>query len=439
MSDFFSSIFSDFDDKLALTLDRDPLGLQPIWTALGNEVFGGVTTSVATDIRNYTINLIHHAVVYTLKKDGEFWDGLKIAAKHSGEGLESDTAIQNRLILALEMMLAFSALHQDWEGSQGILGISSARNRWSGENGTQNDPTIDLKEQPQDPNKQNNGQFVTLLVRQSGLGINGRYKGPFKSMGLLDKNGVYSALSAIWDEVIIDLSKPENHVYNDLINCLVETLTKSKESEYKISLNSDYVSKYRLAFGNGKTLSKNMEDFWLSKMNISPGSLARSLYDQITPPLDSRALFFANQNHSSARRICEVEPFLTLYEYLFAALLQDTNNKALIEKIENLISDYSIESLPQDSERLKILINIKNIKNDVISYHMNIAKERGIHPWITNNPNRKVFKKISYIKDLEKKVELLKDGAYANISWEKRDYYLSSILQIKSGFAEVAA
>lgn len=181
MADLFKMYFSEEDDSISSSLERDPLGLQPIWTSLGYKVFAGVTTSVATDIRNYTINLIHHVVLSKLRNTNFF-------SAFKGQAKIGDGEVQNRLILALEMMLAYSALGWDPDNASGILGISSARKRWQDPNANN---IIDLAQPPNDPKKHEFKGFTTLLVRQSGLGINGRYKGPFKNMGILNETGAY--------------------------------------------------------------------------------------------------------------------------------------------------------------------------------------------------------------------------------------------------------
>ena len=57
------TIFTEYDDSIAAEISRDPLGMQSIWTSFGQRIFEKRTTSVATDIRNYTINLFHHYVI----------------------------------------------------------------------------------------------------------------------------------------------------------------------------------------------------------------------------------------------------------------------------------------------------------------------------------------------------------------------------------------
>ncbi|MCA9647328.1 MAG: hypothetical protein KC492_41850, partial [Myxococcales bacterium] len=44
---------TEIDPRAAVTGSRDPLGLQPIWSALGRELVGNLTT-VTTSVRGFT-------------------------------------------------------------------------------------------------------------------------------------------------------------------------------------------------------------------------------------------------------------------------------------------------------------------------------------------------------------------------------------------------
>ena len=443
--DFYKTVFSEHDDSISLSLERDPLGLQPIWTSLGNKVFSGVTTSVATDIRNYTINLLHHAVVFSIKFDyPEVWSELRTESRKVGDNTITDSEVQNRLILALEMMLAYAAVKNDWSYSSGILGISSARKRWSSEN-HRDFTRINLKEVPRDPRKEDYDGFVTLLVRQSGLGINGRYKGPFKNMGLLDKNGDYPYNSGVWREVIALFNADPD--YKKLLSRLTDFFVKDvREKSFELSLveTFEFIESYTEVFNQQYPITGQIELFWLEKLKISPGSLAKKIYDEIDSESDfeslAKVLFTNNCAIPEAKRICEVEPFLVLNEYLFAALIQKPKDITLHQNLENKIRFYahSIKIEEEYTTRLRDLINVANSENisiGLINYHNKIATEREIHPWISDKEH--VFKKTKYISDLDEMLKTMNENS-TNIAW-RRGYYLSSIKQIKLGFKGLSA
>jgi hypothetical protein len=430
INNFFQNTFTEYDSSISLSLERDPLGLQPIWTILGNNIFNGVTTSVATDIRNYTINLIHHIALHKLQLSS-FWDNLR-ANVHGA----TEESLEDRLLLAMEMMLAYSAVTTNWNSSGGILGISSARKRWS-ESSVHN--LIDLKLPPKDPIDSDYTGFVTLLVRQSGLGINGRYKGPFKKMGLT--NGIKEVsrqdLNAIYDQLDDDYCK--------LIDCIVTFIGCSDSKDYQLNFEkAEFLEPYKYAFDKKPAISETTKNFWLAQLRIEEGSLAKFLYEGLNDKDNlnhlARDLFTKKSDDPKASSICSVEPFLVMLEYLFAALLQDVN-QSLINRIcmhlKKLIPQIQ---LPENmSPRLKQLIELAKLSPEevpisLVQYHEQISQERQIHPWVTSKSGICVFKKTKYIDGLEDKLNKLDDDLL-NIAW-RRDYYLASIKQIKLGFED---
>lgn len=417
-----TDFFTNYDSSISLPLERDPLGLQPIWTSLGNQIFSGAMTSVADDIRNYTINLVHHAVIIKLKEDhSDFWTDYKTKAG-------SDAEAEARIILALEMLLAYSFVaNPQWENTTGILGISSARKRWER---TDQNNKIDLTKQPVDPKLNDYEGFVTLLVRQAGLGINGRYKGPFRKMELLEKSGCYKRKK--WEEArIFDELKV---VYKDLINALVESIFASREQGFKLELKR--IQQYEI-FDKSRT---KIEKLWLSLMGLKEGVAAavyQSLVKNIEAKLpDEASLIFSGIDGAEVDSIVKVEKLLTLVEYAFAVLLQTDKQipKSMLKAIQHAAED--VKKLKIEQPRLKKIVNAcssESFVNELIEYHKNIAKEREIHPWLI--AQGEVFKKVEYIE--QKNVEELLSSPLDKVEtlpW-RRDYYLSSLASIHRGFA----
>ncbi|MBK9983878.1 MAG: hypothetical protein IPP15_16165 [Saprospiraceae bacterium] len=64
-------IFTDHDDSIFSDDSFDPLGLQMVWTSLGNKVFRNRLNTVSTNIRYYTLNLFHHLVIQQLEEKYE--------------------------------------------------------------------------------------------------------------------------------------------------------------------------------------------------------------------------------------------------------------------------------------------------------------------------------------------------------------------------------
>ena len=63
----YTDIFTDFDDTIFSDGSIDPIGLQVIWTSLGNRIFQNRLNSISTNIQSYTLNLFHHAVIRQLQ------------------------------------------------------------------------------------------------------------------------------------------------------------------------------------------------------------------------------------------------------------------------------------------------------------------------------------------------------------------------------------
>ncbi len=59
----YDTLFTEYDDSIAGEVLRDPLGLQVIWSDLGQRIFNYKLTSISNDIRNFTINLFHHYLI----------------------------------------------------------------------------------------------------------------------------------------------------------------------------------------------------------------------------------------------------------------------------------------------------------------------------------------------------------------------------------------
>ena len=65
----WSNIFTIPDPSIVQEGSVDPLGMQVIWTHFGQKIFANKLTTVATDIRNYSVNLLHLHVLDRLKNE----------------------------------------------------------------------------------------------------------------------------------------------------------------------------------------------------------------------------------------------------------------------------------------------------------------------------------------------------------------------------------
>ena len=63
---YLSQFFTEYDDTLSQNLNIDPLGMTMIWSALGQRIFKNRVSSISNDVRNYTLNLVHHLAIKEL-------------------------------------------------------------------------------------------------------------------------------------------------------------------------------------------------------------------------------------------------------------------------------------------------------------------------------------------------------------------------------------
>ena len=108
----FVHFLTQIDPRAAIKGSRDPLGLQPIWTRMGREVVGNLTT-VTTSTRNFT----------TLLLGLYFADELIAAGK-------ADEAERAALFMKFEQLAAYSRAAYGGEEEAGrILGITRVKKR----------------------------------------------------------------------------------------------------------------------------------------------------------------------------------------------------------------------------------------------------------------------------------------------------------------------
>lgn len=466
------------DGSISLPRERDPLGLQPIWTALAGSIFNGVTTSVSNDIRLYTINLVHHLAVRNLRAHHpEWWIGLRERSSKGGISC-TDVSLQNRLILAMELMLAYSAI--EWNDSRGIIGVSIAKERWKEKEKPPN-RVLDLSQAPTDPVKKtltggdtkSSPAFETLLVRQTGLGISGRYRGAFKAIGLLDGSGLYDGVcSELWPTLSAEIDPSYVALADELAHTFVAL---DNDSILDISANTKALELYRECFDKAQ-IEPRAREFWLEKMGFKTGSVAKKVFEGIVDEdlhddselasIDlAKSIYNGLRKEGEfvqAKRICEIEPFLTVVELVFSELVSNRQENAtkllpiafaLKERIDRVDWMQNLsKSSPGGTRRLMRLLDIfsmpsgddsETILSALINYHVSTAQEKDNYPWISdlgkvNKPQTFIEngKKVS-LDLIDKAKSLTLDGQDlalidAEVPWF-RGYYIESIRNIKRG------
>lgn len=106
-----ASFLTDIDPRAAVRGSRDPLGLVPLWSRLGREVVGNLTT-VTTSYRNFTTLLI-----------GQF-----LADQAVGRGADERERV-NAFLRAEQLILYSRVAHRGPDEVDRILGITRIRKR----------------------------------------------------------------------------------------------------------------------------------------------------------------------------------------------------------------------------------------------------------------------------------------------------------------------
>jgi hypothetical protein len=62
-----SQYLTEYDEDLSGDSQIDPLGVLTIWSAFGQKSFATGSFG-SNDVRNYTLNLLHHAVIGPVRR-----------------------------------------------------------------------------------------------------------------------------------------------------------------------------------------------------------------------------------------------------------------------------------------------------------------------------------------------------------------------------------
>ena len=444
-----SDFLTEKDDSLAKDSFRDPLGTQVIWSYFGQELFGQMVTTIANDIRNYSINLFNHWVIKQLMEDTSFQ--LKGKARDIF-GDKRSREFQRALVVFFENLIVYSILINPKENliRTNLLGGLNAGSRIE-----------ESHENPMLVLDQNAG----ILVRQYSLGINGRYKGPFLKMGFFENNGNYldafpeerlkklfPKLSDLLKETLYEILKSENYGSLNDFRAFPELQPNTpyfqlpyQELEHKKEL-----QKYCQQYFSDYTVVLELEEFWKGKLNFDQEP-QKSIYDDLEDGYSVGSALNAPQynDYPEIRHIRTIEPILTILSFLFEAMLHKDvqgsedlekllNEKGYTDSLANLDQSLTAAQViiqgavqnPTVKRRLEEIIAIfqdrtmDSMTKECIEYHKRIVSERQLPAWISLENGR--LKKLSGIR-INQSI-----NAYDHNNWSN-DYYFRTVLNIKNG------
>lgn len=430
----WSDVFTIPDDSIIREGSVDPMGFQMIWTQFGQKVFQNKLTTVATDIRNYTINLLHHHVLFTFERQHRE-QYVKALSHFSGYRREYD--LKAGLLIFLEDLLVYSLVSQeDAVEVAGLLGSFKARAELN---------------KPADQIILSAEQRAGVLVRQIQLGVNGRYKGPFMNMGLLTTN--FNYYDEEWLKVGEVFNKwPHGKMLSEKLLTILLSLVSSGNGEFPVTTwsecsdDTELLEMFANCFGSQK-LPDVITAFWVNRIGLSEGA-AKSVFDQLRsspdrldPNVIIREAYKVEDDPLEKEKLSQIiklEPFLTICAQVFY-LLADASTKRLsdvipeVSDLAEVLTTEDVRPLAEENKRLKFLIEqVENAGGDstrlvhaIVDYHSKIMEERGGAAWVEIRDES--VKHLVSQGPRWSTEELVQNNHWYN------DYYLSALRQIERG------
>lgn len=446
------SLFTEYDESIEANAYRDPMGLQIIWSAVGQNIFGRNITSISSDMRNFVINLFNHWIVRNLTVGMDRIELSNIHKEHY-----SDVSLKTGLIIFLENLLIYILTAGNGTvDSGGLLGKMNAQNRLSKVDGALE--TIEISVDQDD----------AILVRQISLGVNGRYKTPFMEADLIDKYYNYDLYDTVWQEVSGLFASDDYRQLAADLKSLIKGLFAGQQHQAppKVKIqdipNVERIKKnYVRCFGSrGNIGTAAFQNFWRSRLKLNDGA-AGMLYDcakkmihddDITVQRVVSDVYDSSLPESSDRRkiedIIKLEPFLVSISYLFQLIcakevetnddlhmaLKDQGQKNFLADLKEKarIAEQVIERIDGYSKlRLR---HLTKIDFDTLSqcvagiqiYQSDVMTQRGNNAWFTISGNKIRHNVREYsIKSVELK------------EWEN-GYYVDSMISLCKGLEGVA-
>lgn len=412
-----TQFFTEYDEDVSTDLKVDPLGMQVIWSTYGQRIFKNRISSISNDVRNYTLNLFHHYLIKSWVEDDalKLSKGLGIAFKDSKDSM----AFKHACLVHLENLFVYSVLEKNNQAidTGGVLGVSKAKRTWSEKDAN---PSLVFSHSPKS----------YILVRQTLLGVSGRYKTPLVEMGFFDKAYTYNRPKAVEQWKGVSAFVAETPCLKQLKDALDEYfvgLLSKKDENPSISFKGDVPEALKLAyveaFPSSPVVGGYSRKFWLRNTELdcgAAGALLEELDEHYSEPqkkprvISAKLLFGAaaeskklnDEERSKFDYIDSLEPFLGDLDLLFNLMLsQKSQTKA---EVKNAWLGYKrdAESLPNGAERIKNnqalikvlsgsaykrlvwllkLSELKSLEEQIdhlLKYHKDIMRTRGQLPWI---------------------------------------------------------
>jgi hypothetical protein len=453
---FLDQFFTEYDETITQSLNIDPLGMTMIWSSLGQAIFNNRVSSISNDVRNYTLNLVHHYVIKTLIESHD----TKLSRElENTYGHTDSLTFKQTCLIFLENLFVFSMLEAEASSkgvqTQGILGASKARLKMS--DGFPADSLPFTKE-----------PFGQLLVRQLTLGVSGRYKTPFIELSFFDREFRYhlSSSASQWAkaQTLIKSDAGLDELVSKSVELLKEVIKQKKlipTMDWQ-DIPEDIKRQYVACFASSEVVGSYSKDFWLDITGLdqkASGSLYKAIVEIDGSHFSAQAYFERaleletdEQEKKKLDDIYQVEPFLAECELLFTVLMSkkvQTENElyvtyrglgrdvrsiiSLASRLTHLVGSFSGSA----SKRYNALLSLGELDgtdsqenmtlqvDKLLQYHHDIMAQRGQSPWVDKDRQGK-YRCHMTLRNLPK----LEERPYQ--SWHHR-YYLDQFSQLIRG------
>lgn len=413
---YIEKFLTEYDDSLTGELNVDPLGQLVIWSSWGQDIFHSRITSIANDVRQYTLNLLHHSVLRQILVDE------KLQTSGVMKGLYPKKQFHEfrvACLIHLENIYIYSMLAAEKRGVTltGVQGINKARSKWNAAN---KNPQILFGHEKRSE----------LLTNQIALGTNGRYKSPMMKMHFFSTDYRYDLPESkpVWQAAEAFIRNvPE---LKKLHAAALTYMQLKMQASHKRDLNPFFEDipvglkkAYVKAFRDPKMVGDYSRIFWLQRTGLdkyAAGAIYRVLKQERLDELEltdaevfKRAMHQAKSmpemNESDLRalqHISQAEPFLSLIDLMFSGLRRQSSqtlaefrqfwqSRGLTELnlpqkaaqlLENDVLLSSLSGTPaRRFQQLLALACIPSLEDQVrglLDYHHKIMESRGQFPWL---------------------------------------------------------
>ena len=375
--------FTAKDDDISGTSQRDPLGLQPIWSFYGRQVINHLTT-ISTSIHGFREVLLCLSICSEIRES-------------------KPNASYSDLILLFEQLFIYSAISRG--EIEGIIGADNGKNRFDTSKGN---PEISTSQ--------------TILVREISLGYYGRYKTPLSTMGVI--NGKSELIIGL-DEV----KKLYGECYFDILEAFKTFIEISKRF-------NNFVAPKKLFEAVFGKFRPNEREFWMNrlyKVGEEEKELMKLCYKKADHDLSEKELFSSlPQERSEVSNILKLEPYLRCLEEVFYKAMRSKDLKSIeIEKMKEhkrRYDDFCRIPGSNVSSLFKKRINFLREKCSpyLDNYIENVVK---YHELVCDQKNSSVWVELDASGMLQSFVDV--GDVNVNIDDWGRDYYLSSLRSVK--------